>query len=264
MSTDPTRTWIRRASTAAGLAYTAIAEYELARRLGARPPIAVMLPMSIDCYVIAALKWFRPLDVALSLVLMCAAQVAAHALEAGVVHVTLELVTVVSLLVPVALWRTHALARDEHQAAAEPAVEYAVPVEVERVPEAYPERPTLPQPVPEVVPAGARLLPIMARPKAVASRPAVAAEASRARAEVRAEYVPEAPAPDVPVDEVDPLAAFGLGDTAQQFRDELLAGEVPSIRVIKDRVRCGQPRAEALQNAFRAFVDARARQEVRP
>lgn len=256
MSTDPSRTWIRRASTAAGLAYTAIAEYELARRLGARPPIAVMLPMSIDCYVIAALKWFRPLDVALSLVLMCAAQVAAHALEAGVVHVTLELVTVVSLLVPVALWRTHALARDEHHAAAEPAVEHAEPVEVERVPEAYPRRPALPQPVPEVVPAGARLLPIMPRPEPVAARSAVAAAAPRTRTEVRAEYVPEAPDPD-------PLRAAGLGDTAQQFRDELLAGEVPSIRVIKDRVRCGQPRAEALQNAFRAFVEGRARQEVR-
>lgn len=111
MSPDPSRVWIRRASTAAGLCYTAIAEYELARRLGARAPIAVMLPISIDCYVIAALKWFRPLDVFLSLALMGAAQVAAHALEAGVVEVDLRLVTVVSLLVPIALWRTHALAR---------------------------------------------------------------------------------------------------------------------------------------------------------
>ncbi|MCX4557945.1 hypothetical protein OHA02_17255 [Streptomyces phaeochromogenes] len=113
MSTDSTRTWIRRTSTAAGLAYTAIAEYELARRLGAQEPIAVMLPLSLDCYVVAALKWFRAFDVALSLILMCAAQVAAHALDAGVVKVTLELVTVVSVLVPVALWRTHALARED-------------------------------------------------------------------------------------------------------------------------------------------------------
>lgn len=138
MTTDSTRTWIRRASTAAGLAYTAIAEYELARRLGARPYIAVMLPMSIDCYVIAALKWFRPFDVTLSLILMCAAQVAAHALEADVVVVNLELVTVVSVLVPVALWRTHALARDEHETPAEPieaeAIRSETTVEVERVP----------------------------------------------------------------------------------------------------------------------------------
>ncbi|MCT9078812.1 hypothetical protein [Streptomyces fulvoviolaceus] len=140
MKSDPTRKWIRRASTASGLAYTAIAEYELARRLGARPPIAVMLPMSIDCYVIAALKWFKALDVALSLILMCAAQVAAHALEAGVVYVTLELVTVVSLLVPVALWRTHALARNEDDVPAEPTkldvIQLETSTEVERVPEA--------------------------------------------------------------------------------------------------------------------------------
>lgn len=131
MSTDPSRVWIRRASTAAGLAYTAIAEYELARRLGARPPIAVMLPISIDAYVVAALKWFRSFDVALSLMLMGAAQVAAHALEAGVVEVDLRLVTIVSLLVPISLWRTHALARqtprDDMPSATVPPVPDQVP-----------------------------------------------------------------------------------------------------------------------------------------
>lgn len=136
MSSDDSRVWIRRASTAAGLAYTAIAEYELARRLGARPPIAVMLPVAIDCYVIAALKWFRAFDVALSLMLMGAAQVAAHALDAGVVEVDLNLVTIVSLLVPVALWRTHALARHTPRDATPPAtvppVPEAAPVTVER------------------------------------------------------------------------------------------------------------------------------------
>lgn len=104
-------TWVRRGSLAAGIAFTATAEYELARRLGAKPPIAVMLPLALDCYVIAALRWFRAFDIALSLALMCAAQVAAHALEAGVINVSLDLVTVVSLLVPISLWRTHALAR---------------------------------------------------------------------------------------------------------------------------------------------------------
>lgn len=135
MNTDPSRVWIRRASTAAGLAYTAIAEYELARRLGARPPIAVMLPVAIDCYVVAALKWFRAFDVALSLMLMGAAQVAAHALEAGVVQVDLKLVTVVSLLVPIALWRTHALARQTPQDATPSAIIPPVPEQTPSVPE---------------------------------------------------------------------------------------------------------------------------------
>ncbi len=110
-SVNQVGTWVRRGSLAAGIAFTATAEYELAHRLGAKPPIAVMLPLALDCYVIAALRWFRAFDIALSLALMGAAQVAAHALEAGVLEVSLNLVTVVSLLVPVAIWRTHALAR---------------------------------------------------------------------------------------------------------------------------------------------------------
>lgn len=118
-SHDKVGTWVRRGSLAAGIAYTATAEYELAHTLGAAWPVAVMLPVAIDCYLIAALRWFRAFDIALSLALMGAAQVSAHALEAGVLSVSLDLVTVVSLLVPVAIWRTHALARqtprDAHQ-----------------------------------------------------------------------------------------------------------------------------------------------------
>lgn len=132
-------TWVRRGSLAAGIAFTATAEYELARRLGAKPPIAVMLPLALDCYVIAALRWFRAVDIALSLTLMGAAQVAAHALEAGVLKVSLDLVTVVSLLVPISLWRTHALARQTPRDATPSAT-------VPPVPEASPTA----QPTPEV------------------------------------------------------------------------------------------------------------------
>lgn len=152
MTANDSGVWIRRTSTAAGLAYTAIAEYELARRLGAEVPIAVMLPLALDCYVIAALKWFRAFDVFLSLTLMGAAQVCAHALDAGVVKVNLDLVTVVSLLVPIALWRTHALARHTDEGAPD-AEDAPASLSVPSVP-----------PVREVVPPGARLLPITARP----------------------------------------------------------------------------------------------------
>lgn len=140
LAVDPTRTWLRRLSLASGIAFTATAEYELARRLGARAPIAVMLPLSLDCYVIAALRWFKALDVCLSLALMSAAQVAAHALEAGVIAVTFNLVVVVSLLVPVALWRTHALARSEATVTTPEAPRTPAPVvtEVTAVPDPLP------------------------------------------------------------------------------------------------------------------------------
>jgi hypothetical protein len=244
VNSDDSRIWIRRASTAAGLAYTAIAEYELARRLGAQKPIAVMLPMSIDCYVIAALKWFKALDVALSLILMCAAQVAAHALEAGVVKVSLDLVVVVSVLVPVALWRTHALARGEGDHTVETLPEYVEPMTVERVPEMYPALETVVPAVPEAVPAGVRLLPIVARPKPVETVVAVAAEQPRTRPEVHAEYVPEEPVED-------PLTEYGLGLAAEAFKEQLLAGDIPSIRDIKARLSVGQPRAKEIQDGFR-------------
>ncbi|MFE0383922.1 hypothetical protein ACFW1F_07530 [Streptomyces bungoensis] len=104
---DATRVWLQRGSLAAGIAFTATAEYDLARSLGAHLVIAAMLPLAIDAYVVAALRWFRAFDITLSLTLMGAAQVAAHLLDAHVMKVNIPMVVVVSLLVPVALWRTH-------------------------------------------------------------------------------------------------------------------------------------------------------------
>lgn len=267
MTTDSTRTWIRRTSTAAGLAYTAIAEYELARRLGAQQPIAVMLPLALDCYVVAALKWFRAFDVALSLILMCAAQIAAHALDAGVVRVNLELVTVVSVLVPVALWRTHALARDEHDAPAEPVAEYAaavervpVPEEAPPVPEAYPAIEVRVPAVPAAVPPGVRLLPIVAHPDHV---PGVAEEVAEA-------HVPEpVPADEVPVPEeqvhLTPHHLYDLfvgrdkepedPDDDPVYPDPLIPqvrtdfpGEVPGVRRLKETYSIGQGRAQRIRD----------------
>ncbi|QQM41970.1 hypothetical protein [Streptomyces liliifuscus] len=253
MTTDSTRTWIRRTSTAAGLAYTAIAEYELARRLGAQQPIAVMLPLSLDCYVIAALKWFRAFDVALSLILMCAAQVAAHALDAGVVKVSLELVTVVSILVPVALWRTHALARDEHEVPIEPVVEYAAAVERVPVPEAYPELAEAVPAVPAAVPPGVRLLPIVARPGPVDEEPVPAAQVP----------VPE-PVPEEQVHpDPHPLHDLfvGRGKEPEEPEDDPVypdplipqvqadfGNEVPGVRRLKETYSIGQGRAQRIRD----------------
>ncbi|MFC8201357.1 hypothetical protein ACFUTV_39070 [Streptomyces sp. NPDC057298] len=271
MTTDSTRTWIRRTSTAAGLAYTAIAEYELARRLGARPPIAVMLPLALDCYVIAALKWFRAFDVALSLILMCAAQIAAHALDAGVVRVNLELVTVVSVLVPVALWRTHALARGEEsfgspssggtEAEYVAAVERVpVPTPAPPVPEAYPALAEAVPAVPLAVPPGARLLPLVARPEPTPVVPE------------RAEEVPVSepvPAREYPVPEEqvhpEPHALHNLftgrdkepeePDDDPVYPDPLIPqvradfpDETPGVRRLKETYGIGQPRAQRIRD----------------
>ncbi|MFF7310538.1 hypothetical protein [Streptomyces sp. NPDC008137] len=146
------------------------------------------------------------------------------------------------------------------QPESEPVVEYTELVDAE------------PYPAPSnAVPEGARLLPIVARPepqkyrldhfarryvpveKPAEQAPVLAAEAPRTRTEVRAEYVPE-PVPDDeqgnPAQE-DPLTELGLGWAAEQFKEELLAGTVPSIRAIKDRLHVGQNRAKEIQDGFK-------------
>lgn len=281
MSTDSTRTWIRRTSTAAGLAYTAIAEYELARRLGARVPIAVMLPLALDCYVVAALTWFRAFDVALSLILMCAAQVAAHALDAGVVRVNLELVTVVSVLVPVALWRTHALARGEETLASSSAggsqAEYAaavervpVPAPAPPVPEVYPALAEAVPAAPLAVPPGVRLLPIVVRPEPApvgSSRGDIATTGPRPVAEVPVPEPEPADEVHVPEEQVhpDPHPLYGLfvgrdkepeePDDEPVYPDPLIPqvqadspGEVPGVRRLKETYGIGQARAQRIRD----------------
>lgn len=127
-------------------------------------------------------------------------------------------------------------------------------VEVERVPEAYPEIEAAVPAVPEAVPAGVRLLPVFDCPgelhRALRHEirhetpvPVLAAEQPRTRPEVHAEYVPEP--------EEDPLTAAGIGLAAEQFKGQLLDGRVPSIRDIKARLSVGQDRAKEIQDAFR-------------
>jgi hypothetical protein len=146
------------------------------------------------------------------------------------------------------------------QGAPESVVEYTEPVAVEPYPEPS-----------NAVPEGARLLPIVARPKprqyvldsfreqmVPVEPPAVlAAEAPRTRTEVRAEYVPEEPTEPVPDEpesnpaQDDPLTELGLGWAAEQFKAELLAGDMPSIRAIKERLHVGQNRAKEIQDGFK-------------
>lgn len=150
-------------SLAAGVGFTAFAEYQLARTIGAAVPVAVLLPVALDVYVIAAIRRSRGRDIALSLLLMGIAQVSAHMLEARVVQVSVPLVAAVSLLVPLVIWRVHALAvparGQKPEAGTEDSTEQPVPeLNVERippVPEAVPGRPELtavPEPTPRPVP----------------------------------------------------------------------------------------------------------------
>lgn len=264
--TDGTRVWLTRVSLAAGVAFTATAEYQLARTLGAVPPVAAMLPLSIDAYVVAALRWFRPLDIALSLALMGAAQVAAHLLDAHVMTVNIPMVVVVSLLVPVSIWRTHALARNTDAVPETSDRDLSVDapqVSVERVPEPPRVRPAAPVPaVLEAVPAAVQLLPIVARPDVHQPTPVLAAEQTRTRPEVHAEYVPD-PVLDEAEEPEGELTPHGIGLAAEHFKYLLVVGKYPTIRAIKDGLGVGQSRATELQAALKEGVEKLAREQVR-
>lgn len=140
-------------SLVAGVGFTASAEYQLARTIGAPVPVAVLLPLALDVYVVAAIRRSRGRDIALSLVLMGVAQVAAHVLEANVATVSVPIVAAVSLLVPLVIWRVHALAvlpsRKTDTAAVPEPSEEAVPNEPEPeavpVPESRPELTAVPE-----------------------------------------------------------------------------------------------------------------------
>ncbi|MFI8988642.1 hypothetical protein ACIG63_27140 [Streptomyces antimycoticus] len=135
------------------------------------------------------------------------------------------------------------------------------------VPEAYP---STPRPVPPAVPAGARMLPIIARPERqqyrldsfaeqwVPAKPqrVLAAEPPRTRPEVHAEYVPDVPEDDVPEDEPvddsppppaeDNLTAQARGD----FRADFMAGVLPTYGDLKTRYKIGQDRAKRIRDEF--------------
>ncbi|MGW2060439.1 hypothetical protein ACWCO9_07080 [Streptomyces sp. NPDC001937] len=94
----------------AGIAVTAYSEWQLALQVGIHPAVAPLFPVSIDVYLIASVRAGQGRDIAASLLVMGGAQVSAHLLSTDVVSVSIPLVAAVSLLVPVTVWRIHALA----------------------------------------------------------------------------------------------------------------------------------------------------------
>jgi hypothetical protein len=124
-------------------------------------------------------------------------------------------------------------------------------VEVERVPDtagqAYPE---LPRAVPVAVPAGVRLLPLVARPDTV-QPPAVEAvpESPEYTLDAVARMMRGEPTDDSP----PPPAEDDLTPQARRdFLADLVEQRIPSIRALKDRYGVGQLRATRIQNDLKA------------
>ncbi|WP_086564646.1 hypothetical protein [Streptomyces africanus] len=232
--------YLKWGALAAALVATASAEYELARAVGFNEWVAAAVPGALDIYTIRALRAHR--DVLAAVLALILVNSASHLVTVGLLPVDWPLVVAVAAIAPLVLWRVHRLADVVEEAPEEESAEDAPEPEAESVP-AVPE-PV--RPIPDVVPEGARLLPIVARPTPAAKTLVPAAEYTRTRTEVHAEYVPD----------VAPLTEYGLGLAAEHFKAELLAGNVPSIRAIKERLSVGQNRAKEIQDGFRQALAA--------
>ncbi|MFA3877557.1 hypothetical protein ABS735_28425 [Streptomyces sp. MMCC 100] len=255
--------YLKWGALAAALVATASAEYDLARAVGFNQWVAAAVPGALDIYTVRALHAHR--DVFAAVAALIAVNAASHLVTTGLLPVDVWLVVAVAAIAPLVLWRVHRLADTPEPEAAEVRDEYALEPEAEPVPAV----PAPARPAPAAVPAGVRLLPIVARPAPTGTALVPAAEYARVRPQVHAEYVPETrvgAVPDwtvdgdyaAPTEEPLPLTEYGLGLAAEAFKEQLLAGDLPSIRAIKDRLSVGQPKAKEIQDAFRTALQARA------
>lgn len=240
------------AAMLASIAVTAHGEWSLAVACGYATVVAAGLPIAIDAYAIRAMRAGR--EIFPPVVLMIATNAGAHLVHGDMLTVQPWLVVLVSAIAPVVLWRVHALRKHESETTDPAPVEYVETPTVERVPEPYPALTERVPDVPRAVPEGAKLLPVFECPGELARArrneirneipaPVLAAEETRTRPEVHAEYVPER--------DEDPLTAAGVAWAAEHFKDELFAGKVPGIARIKSECRVGQDRAKEIQDAFR-------------
>ena len=99
--------WLKWVAAGFALVATASAEYELARAIGMDTWIAAAVPGALDAYVVRALRSHR--EVLTAVLAMVGVNAASHLVTAGVLHVGWPLITAVSAIAPLVLWRVHAL-----------------------------------------------------------------------------------------------------------------------------------------------------------
>jgi hypothetical protein len=112
-------TWLLRVALVATLILTASGEYVFATRVGWHPYVAWAMAVSLDIYVVVAMRAKR--DVPWAIGLMAATNVAAHSVEMlpGLMvdgRPVWWLIAAASALPPVVLWRIHRLS-GHHQSA---------------------------------------------------------------------------------------------------------------------------------------------------
>lgn len=99
--------WLKWVAAGFALVATASAEYDLARAIGMNEWIAMAVPGALDAYVVRALRAHR--EVLTAVLTMVGVNAASHLVTAGIMPVDWRLITAVSAIPPLVLWRVHAL-----------------------------------------------------------------------------------------------------------------------------------------------------------
>ncbi len=102
-----TRDYLKWGAVACALVATASAEYALARAIGMNEWVAIAVPGALDAYVLRALRAHR--EVLTSVLAMVGVNAASHLVSAGVLAMDWRLITAVSAIAPLVLYRVHAL-----------------------------------------------------------------------------------------------------------------------------------------------------------
>jgi len=105
--TKTRKDWLKWVAAGFALVATASAEYELARAIGMNQWIAAAVPGALDAYAVRALRAHR--EVLTAVLAMVGVNASSHLVTAGVLHVGWPLITAVSAIAPLVLWRVHAL-----------------------------------------------------------------------------------------------------------------------------------------------------------
>lgn len=100
------------AALLAAMVGTASAEYQLALACGFGPILSGCVPGALDVYALAAFRARR--DVPAVVVVLVLVNSVAHLVASGALSVEVPLIVGVSSILPLVLWRVHALAEPEH------------------------------------------------------------------------------------------------------------------------------------------------------
>jgi hypothetical protein len=105
MNTD--KDYLKWLAAGCALVATASAEYAIARACHFPEWVAWTVPGALDAYVLRALRAHR--EVLTAVLAMVGVNAASHLVTAGVLRVEWPLITAVSAIAPLVLWRVHAL-----------------------------------------------------------------------------------------------------------------------------------------------------------